>query len=130
MANEKNLRPQPWKPGQSGNPAGKPKGCRSMKTILRELLDVELDTKGENPLTKEKITGKLTAQEIVAMKLIREATKGNMYAIREIFDRMDGQAEQQITVTGSASREDVLNELDELKGHLDRKNPDSRKRIK
>lgn len=41
MANEQNL--IPFKPGQSGNPAGKPKGARSLSTIIREFLEQELD---------------------------------------------------------------------------------------
>jgi len=28
-----------WKPGQSGNPAGKPKGTKHLSTLIREMLD-------------------------------------------------------------------------------------------
>lgn len=31
----------PWKPGQSGNPAGRPKGSKNPSTKLRELIEVE-----------------------------------------------------------------------------------------
>lgn len=37
MANEENLR-EPWKPGQSGNPNGRPVGSVSMRTLLRQML--------------------------------------------------------------------------------------------
>lgn len=37
MANEENLKP--WKPGQSGNPSGRPKGLPGMATRCRELFD-------------------------------------------------------------------------------------------
>ncbi len=37
-----NLKP-PWKPGETGNPAGKPKGTLALKTIARELLEEETD---------------------------------------------------------------------------------------
>lgn len=33
----------PWKPGQSGNPAGKRKGTKNLATIIRELEDEEFD---------------------------------------------------------------------------------------
>lgn len=33
----------PWKPGQSGNPNGKPKGSKSLASIIRELEDEEFD---------------------------------------------------------------------------------------
>lgn len=39
MANEKNLKP--WKPGQSGNPAGKPIGTKHLSTWIREMLEDE-----------------------------------------------------------------------------------------
>lgn len=37
MANNSNLKP--WKPGQSGNPAGKPVGAKNLSTWIRELLN-------------------------------------------------------------------------------------------
>jgi len=39
MANNQNLKP--WKPGQSGNPAGKPKGTKHISTLIQELLNDE-----------------------------------------------------------------------------------------
>jgi hypothetical protein len=39
VANEQNL--TPWRPGQSGNPAGKPKGSKHLSTWIRDLLDDE-----------------------------------------------------------------------------------------
>lgn len=39
MANNKNL--TPWRPGQSGNPAGKPKGTKHLSTWIQELLEDE-----------------------------------------------------------------------------------------
>lgn len=42
MANPENLK-QPWQPGQSGNPKGKPKGALNLKTVLETLLEEEVD---------------------------------------------------------------------------------------
>lgn len=39
MANEQNLKP--WRPGQSGNPAGKPKGTKHLSTRIQELMNDE-----------------------------------------------------------------------------------------
>lgn len=39
MANQQNLKP--WKPGQSGNPAGKPKGSRHLSTWIQEMMEDE-----------------------------------------------------------------------------------------
>ncbi len=42
-----NVLPTQWKPGQSGNPKGKPPGAISKKTILRQVLDLEVDSDSE-----------------------------------------------------------------------------------
>lgn len=42
MDNKISKRHGPWKPGQSGNPAGRPKGVRDRRTILRQMLEPEL----------------------------------------------------------------------------------------
>lgn len=39
MANENNLKP--WKPGQSGNMAGKPKGSKHLSTWIQDMLNDE-----------------------------------------------------------------------------------------
>lgn len=39
MANEQNLKP--WKPGQSGNPAGMKKGTKHISTWIQEMLNDE-----------------------------------------------------------------------------------------
>jgi hypothetical protein len=79
MANEKNLKP--FKPGQSGNPAGRPKGSKNIKTILKKLLASQ-DIKGEwaNP---------------VAKKLIQKAFNDNdLQALIEIISRIEGKPKQ------------------------------------
>ena len=47
MANEENLKL--FKKGESGNPAGRPKGSLNRSTIAKRWLEVEQDLK--NPLT-------------------------------------------------------------------------------
>jgi hypothetical protein len=39
LANPENLIGKGYKPGQSGNPAGRPKGTRSWSTVIQNLLD-------------------------------------------------------------------------------------------
>lgn len=73
MANEKNLKP--WAKGQSGNPAGKPKGVRNRSTIIREWLETKAtDDKG----------GDIADQLVCA--LIVKAAEGDVMAFRELFD--------------------------------------------
>lgn len=63
----------PWKPGTSGNPAGRPRGSG----ILQHASKILGDVKG------------LAAEEI-ATKLVGRAKKGNLKAIGILLDRLDG----------------------------------------
>ena len=90
MPNPENLRPKaPWKPGQSGNPAGKPRGTKNLSTILRELLERKLDGP-VTPFTPK--GGKVSVNTMVAIKLIQKALKGDNRSISEVFDRTEGRA--------------------------------------
>ncbi len=62
-----------WKPGQSGNPAGKPKGTVSLAYALQRLLKKE----------PEKL-------EAVARTLVDAAIAGDVAAARLLFERLDG----------------------------------------
>ena len=47
MSNQNNLKP--WKPGQSGNPSGKPKGTNHLSTWIRELIMIDQKNKVYTP---------------------------------------------------------------------------------
>jgi len=66
-----------WEEGESGNPAGRPPG--SLTTLLRQYLE-----QGENKANKQQVIKALVdlAQSI--------GSPGQVSAIREIFDRVDG----------------------------------------
>lgn len=76
MANEENLKP--WKKGQSGNPAGKPKGTRNRATIIRELLEAKA-TDGDGQIADQ-----------ITRALINKAAEGDVAAFRELFDSAYG----------------------------------------
>ncbi len=62
-----------WKPGQSGNPAGKPKGTLHKATkVALELMEGEVET--------------------ITRKCVDEAKAGNMVAMRMFLDRIVPQA--------------------------------------
>lgn len=75
-----------FKPGQSGNPAGRPKG-RSITAILRRMLD-EADA----------ATGR-TMAEAIAEAIIVKAALGDAKLIREVLDRTEGKVTQPVDVT-------------------------------
>jgi hypothetical protein len=70
-----------WKKGQSGNPGGK----RQHKLFRDALMRSVLECKGD----KKKI-------DIIADKITSMAMKGDLFAMRELFDRIDGRVPQPI----------------------------------
>jgi hypothetical protein len=79
-----NLRP--FKPGQSGNPNGRPKKAL-LSDALRRQLAIALPGMSER-----------TQAEAIAAALISEAIAGNVQAIREVGDRTEGKAAQAIAL--------------------------------
>lgn len=70
-----------WKPGQSGNPKGRPRKERSLTTILDKEGGEKDVTIGDKSYSKK---------EILAKKLWVLALNGDLAAIKYIFDRIDG----------------------------------------
>ena len=107
MGNKNPPKEHQFKPGQSGNPKGRPPGM-SVENQLRALFDLLLD---ENcPLTGE--TGKKKVSHLVNAQLVAKAAKeGDLKAIDMIYDRLEGKAlarNQEVPST----LEDALNELE------------------
>ena len=80
----KNLRP--FKPGQSGNPAGRPKKL-PISDCLATLLEMPIE---ESERKKLKLPQGATNAHAIAIVLIRLACKGDLRAIKEILDRVEG----------------------------------------
>ncbi len=61
---------EPWKPGQSGNPSGRPKGSRNKALLaLQALLDGEADEIGRKAVEMAK-TGDVAAMRLVMERLL------------------------------------------------------------
>lgn len=97
MANPNAIPPEEhkFKPGQSGNPNGRPKGARSLSTILREMLEEEIDVNIDGVKSRKQF------QEVIIRKLLKKANDGDMRAIEHIFDRIEGKAKQNLDVTSN-----------------------------
>jgi len=75
-----------WKPGQSGNPSGRPKGSVSIVALYHRLLR-------EDPSRAERIVN----------RVLDMAEGGDMLAlqaVKEITSRIDGAVPKQVNVTG------------------------------
>lgn len=72
-----------FKPGQSGNPKGRPKGARSFKTALSKELETMLEIKEAG---KAKKVSKL---EAVVKRLVTDALNGNAKALTELLRQLN-----------------------------------------
>jgi len=82
MSNKNNPNLKPWKPGQSGNPAGRKVGSKNVSTIVRELLEQDvsdhlLTSSNIADLTNRKPTS--YAQAII-LAMLKKALTGNVQA--------------------------------------------------
>jgi hypothetical protein len=92
-----------WPKGTSGNPSGRPKRLRITEDI-RKYLDVEVPVAVLKRF-KIPLDTKIVFSELIAMRLIDKATRGNIPAAREIADRDEGKPKQRIEILGSAGNE-------------------------
>ena len=93
--NSAHIEPYRFKPGQSGNPAGRPKKETPSET-LRSMLNAGYGPDAVKQLQKTmpepwRSKAELTVQEIISWMILRRAmqTTGDV-ARREVFDRVEG----------------------------------------
>lgn len=72
------LKPHQFKEGQSGNPAGKPKGLRNRSTIVREAIEAILQGRDQQ------VVDAMTAA------IIEKAVSGDVQAYKELMDSAYG----------------------------------------
>ena len=107
--NPSNLRP--WKPGQSGNPLGRPRGTISLTRMIRERL------KDRQLCGQDTPDGRTNAEWFVD-RMIALAMKGNAAYMKEIMDRNDGPIPKEES-TGELTME-TLAEMEANDAELDR----------
>jgi hypothetical protein len=71
-----------FKPGQSGNPKGRPKGAKSEATILHELLQQKID------LNHRGKTRKITILEAMLRRIAEDSLKGNTRSAAFLLNRL------------------------------------------
>ena len=84
-----------WKPGQSGNPKGRPKG-RSILKYIEEYKDTEI-TKSS---TGESITAAKALAQLVWQRALDSKRKDSIRYIDMILNRLYGKSKQQIEHKG------------------------------
>ena len=87
--NPEKIKPYRFRPGQSGNPGGRPKNL--LTEAYRDVLERRVPGDPE---------GRTFAQAI-AFAVAREAVRGNIRAAVEIADRTEGKAMQGVQMSGA-----------------------------
>jgi hypothetical protein len=83
--------------GHTANPNGRPKGF-SLNDLLIEALEKDHRTYKVDPKTKKKKLVKTKYAVLVVQRLLDKAIKdGDIKALKEIFDRIEGKATQPVT---------------------------------
>ncbi|MEP1230771.1 MAG: DUF5681 domain-containing protein [Litorimonas sp.] len=69
-----------FKPGRSGNPKGRSKGSRNMKT------DLNVALKARMRVTKDGRAVSMSTQQVLIAKLIEQSLKGDIRSLSKLFD--------------------------------------------
>jgi hypothetical protein len=105
-----NIVPHQFKPGQSGNPGGRPKKqpitdylIDQLDQPIPEVMKVKLP-----PIFVEVYGTEATFGQVLAFKLVAQGLKGDMQAAKEILDRVEGKVTKKLEHTGSFTLEDLV----------------------
>jgi len=86
-----------WKEGESGNPAGKPKGALSFKTRIKKWLEAEMSEL--NPETgKEE---KMPLLDIIILAQIKKAKRGNDRSFELLKNHIEALPKQGIDLSNT-----------------------------
>ena len=96
-----------FKPGQSGNPKGRPKGSKNFATILQQQLTKKIT------ITVDGKPRRMTIQEVIARRLATDSMKGTTKAM-ELLIRLTS-AKSGEDANKEAARDTVLPDKDALR---------------
>lgn len=80
----------PWKPGQSGNPNGRPKGRRDRRTVLWAAIQRIAEKKN---MTPEEV------EEALQAAGLEKAIKGSFFHYKEVSDGLYGKITDKVDLT-------------------------------
>ncbi len=92
-----------WKPGQSGNPKGRPKKGEAWADVANDLLDsneIDITMKTTNgKVRKLNLETDKSFRHAVIIGQIKQAMDGNVQAARELADRTEGKSRERREVS-------------------------------
>lgn len=118
MANKETLQPKPWKKGVSGNPKGRP--VKTITEYLREYgaaksinATIKITKSDGKEITKViKLESATTINELVGLTLIQQAIAGDLGSQKELLDRTEGKAKQELRIESENTNFTPENKLD------------------
>jgi hypothetical protein len=112
---------KPWKPGESGNPRGRPRKENTYSDTVRALLEAtEIDvtfTTADGKTQHRRVTSSKNLYYGIAAAQIMEAMKGDTTAARELIDRVQGKPLASVDVHSSHTERreiDITARIEEL----------------
>jgi hypothetical protein len=84
-----------FKPGQTGNPKGRPKGAKNESTILREIFERRIDSRSGGRVRK------ITILEGILLRITEDSLKGNTKSAAFLLNRYA------VMVSGELQRHDI-----------------------
>ncbi len=101
-----------FKPGQSGNPKGRPKGIKNRQTLLREFIHLEAPEDIQE-LYNSNSKKKITMDEAINLALAMKAAHGDPQAIKLYYEYFDGKKlKQENEISGNLNIEHTLKEVE------------------
>jgi len=98
-----NLKGKGWKPGQSGNPNGRPPKGEAWADVANELLnskEIDITMKmADGKVKRLSLESDKSFRHAVIVGMIKEAMNGNVQAARELADRTEGKSKERREVT-------------------------------
>ena len=94
---------RPWKPGESGNPNGRPKKGEAWADVANELLnskEIDITMKmADGKVKRLSLESDKSFRHAVIVGMIKEAMNGNVQAARELAARTEGKSKERREVT-------------------------------
>lgn len=108
--NVENLKPHQFKPGESGNPGGRPKRLPITDRLLDQLeKPLPARMKASLPeLFAEVYGADPTFTDLLAFRLIEASGKGNLKALALLLDRVEGKVPQNVGLSGESAEPVVV----------------------
>jgi hypothetical protein len=91
-----------FKPGQSGNPGGRKKGSLNMRTVLKAVLESEIE------VTENGYRRKVPLLEAILLRQANEAVRGQLRAGDSLLDRYERHCGREEEQADESSEEDLL----------------------